>query len=66
MIKYISKPSKSKWRLVSFKVTLFNDRVLCPYAPSEQNTREQLARRGHFFEGLRNYMENKSEGMKTK
>ena len=45
---------------VSFKVTPSNDRVLCIYSPSEHSTRKQLAR-GHFFEGLQNYMENKSE-----
>ena len=49
-----------KRRFVSFEVTPSDDRVLCIYAPSGRNTREQLAR-AHFFEGLQNYMENKSE-----
>ena len=44
-----------KWRFMSY------DRVLCIYASSGHNTREQPAR-GHFFQGLQNYMENKSEG----
>ena len=52
-------------RFVSFKVTPSNDRVLCIYAPSGHSTREQLAR-GHFFEGLQNYMENKNEGNENK
>ena len=47
----------SKGRFVSFKVTATNDRVLCVYAPSGNSTRKQLAR-GHFFEGLQNYMGN--------
>ena len=42
--------SDPKRRFVSFKVTPSNDRVVCVYAPSGHNTREQLAR-GHFFEG---------------
>ena len=50
---------------MSFKVTPSNDRVLCVYARSEHNTREQLTM-GYFFEGLQNYMENKSEGNKSK
>ena len=50
-----------KGSLVFFKVTPSNDRVLCVYAPSVHNTREQLAR-GRFFEGLQNYMKNKNEG----
>ena len=49
---------------LSLSLSLFlsfsNDRVLCVYAPSGHSTREQLTR-GHFFEGLQNYMENKSE-----
>ena len=54
-----------KGRFVSFKVTPSNDRVLCVYAPSVHNTREQLAR-GRFFEGLQNYTENKNEGNESK
>ena len=57
-----------KQRFVSFKVTSSNGRVLrvlCVYAPSEHNTREQLPP-GHFFRRLQNYMENKSEGNKNK
>ena len=50
-----------KRKFVSFKVTPSNDRGLCVYAPSGHNTREELAR-GHFFEGLQNYTEKKSEG----
>ena len=47
-----------KWKFVSFKVTLSNDRVLCVYAPSGYSTRQQLPR-GRFFEGPQNYMEKK-------
>ena len=54
-----------KERFVSFKVTPSNDRVLCVYAPSGYSIREQLAK-GHFFEGLQNYMEIKIREMKTK
>ena len=43
------------------KVTPSNDRVLCIYAPSGHNTREQLTKE-HFLEGLQNYMENKRKG----
>ena len=50
---------------MSFKVTHTNDKVLCVYAPSEYGTREQLAR-GHSFEQLQNYIENKNEGNKNK
>ena len=46
---------------MSFKVTPTNDRVLCVNAASGHKTKEQLAT-GHFFEGLQNYMENKSKG----
>ena len=49
-----------KRRFVSFKVTPSNDRVLCIYAPSGYSNREQLAT-GRFFEGLQNYMDNKTE-----
>ena len=50
---------------MSFNVTPFNDRVLCDYASSRHNTREQLVR-DFFFEGLQNYAENKSDGNKNK
>ena len=48
-----------KGRFVFFKVTPFNDRVLCVYAPSRYSTKEKLAR-GRVFEGLQNYMKIKS------
>ena len=54
-----------KGRLVSFRVALFNERVLCVYATSGYSTREQLDR-GRFFEGLQNYMENKYKGNENK
>ena len=54
-----------KGRLVSFRLALFNDRVLCVYATSGYSTREQLDR-GRFFEGLQNYMENKYKGNENK
>ena len=54
-----------KGRLVSFKVTLSNNRVLCFCAPSRYNTREQLVK-GCFFERLQNYMENKCKGNENK
>ena len=50
-----------KGRFVSFKVTPFNARRLCAYAPSEHSNRKELTK-GHFFEGLQNYMENKNMG----
>ena len=46
-----------KRRFVSCKATPSNDRVLCVYATSGCNTREQLAR-GNFFERQQNYIEN--------
>ena len=46
---------------MSFKFTPTNDKVLCAYAPSGYSAREKLDR-GHFFEGLQNYMENKNKG----
>ena len=52
-------------RFVSFKVTPFNDRVLCVYAPSRYSTREQLAR-GRFFEKLQNYKESRNDGNENK
>ena len=52
-----------KGRFVSFKVTTSNESSVC--APSGYSTKEQLAR-GHFFEGLQNYMQNKKEGNENK
>ena len=49
----------------SFKVTPCHDRVLCIYALSGYSNRKQLAR-GRFFEGLQNYMENKTKGNENK
>ena len=49
-----------KGRFVPFNITPLNDRVLCVYAPSGYSTRKPLPR-GHFFEELQNYMENKNE-----
>ena len=54
-----------KWRFVSFRLTLSNDRVICVYTPLRYNTREWLTR-GCFFEELKNYKENKNEGKETK
>ena len=48
---------------MSFKVTTSNESSVC--APSGYSTKEQLAR-GHFFEGLQNYMQNKKEGNENK
>ena len=50
---------------MTLKVTPFNDRVLCVYAPSRHSTRDQLAREC-FFEGSQNYMENKNLGSENK
>ena len=50
---------------MSFKFTPSNDKVLCVYASSWYSTREQLDR-GHFFEGLQNYTENKNKGNENK
>ena len=50
---------------VTFWVTPSNDRVLCVYAPSGHNIREQLARE-HFFERLQKIWEKKNEGNKHK
>ena len=49
---------------VFFKVTPSIGRVLC-YVPSGYITREQLAR-GHFFEALQIYMQNKNDGNENK
>ena len=54
-----------KRRFVSFNVIPSNDRVFCVYTISGHNTWEQLARE-HFFEGLQNYMENKSDENENK
>ena len=54
-----------KGRFVSFKVVPSNDRVLCIYALLGNSNRQQLVR-GHFFEGLQNYIENKTEGNENK
>ena len=54
-----------KGRFVSFKVTLYNDWILCVYVPSGDSTREQLGR-GRFLEGLQNYMKNKNKGNENK
>ena len=54
-----------KWGFLSFKGTLSTDRVLCVYASSGHNTTEQLAWE-HFFEGLQDYMKNKSGGNGSK
>ena len=54
-----------KGRFVSFKVTLYNDWILCVYVPSGDSTREQLSR-GRFLEGLQNYMKNKNKGNENK
>ena len=51
--------------LVTFKVTLSNDRFLCVYDPSGHSTRDQLVK-GRFFEGLQTYMEKKREGNENK
>ena len=54
-----------KRRYVSFKVTPSNKRVFFVYATSGHKIREHLVRE-HFFEGLQNYMESKSEGNENK
>ena len=46
-----------KERFVSFQVTTSNESSVC--APSGYSTRERLAR-GHIFEGLQRYMQNKN------
>ena len=57
--------NEQKRRYMSFKVIPSNGIVLCVYDPSGHNTSEQLAK-GHFSEGLKNYMGNKSEGNENK
>ena len=47
-----------KGMFVFFRGTSSNESSVC--APSGYRTREQLAK-GHFFEGLQNYMQNKNE-----
>ena len=54
-----------KGRIVSFKITLSNDCVLCVYVPYVHSTRGQLAMT-RFFERLQNYMENKSDRHENK
>ena len=49
-----------KGRFVSFKVTPYNDRIICVYAPLGYSTRKQLTREC-FFEELQNYMKNKNK-----
>ena len=49
-----------KQKFLCFKVSPYNDRVLCVYATLGHNIREHQAR-GHFFVGPQNYMENKSK-----
>ena len=52
-----------KERYVSSKVTTSNESSVC--APSEDSTRGEQAR-GHFFEVLQKYMQNKNEGNENK
>ena len=52
-------------RIVSFKVTPSNDRILSVYTPSGHNTREQLDGK-YFFEGVQNYMKHKREKNENK
>ena len=54
-----------KGRFISFKVAPSEDRVLCIYAPSGHNNRQQMTR-GCFFEGLQTYMEDKTQGNENK
>ena len=49
-----------KQKFLCFKVSPYNDRVLCVYATLGHNIREHQTR-GHFFVGLQNYMENESK-----
>ena len=55
----------SKGMFLYLKVTPSNDRGLCVYAISGYCSREQLVR-GRFFEGLHNYMGNKTERNESK
>ena len=52
-----------KGRLVSLKVTPSNDRLLslCPFRVQHPKN-SWLEKGGRFFEGLKNYMQNKHEG----
>ena len=52
--------SEPKRRILSFKVTPCNERVLCVYTPSGESTRKQLTR-GRLFEELQNYMKKIKE-----
>ena len=54
-----------KGRFISFKVAPSEDRVLCIYAPSGYNNRQQLAR-GRFFAGLQTYIEDETQGNENK
>ena len=54
-----------KGGFVSFKGTLSNDRVLCVFVPSGYSTRKQLEK-GRLYEGLQNYMENKTKRNENK
>ena len=50
---------------MSFTVTPSNDKILWARALLGHNTKEELAR-GHFFEGLQNYLEKKNERNESK
>ena len=52
-------------RFISLKVASSDDRVLCVYAPSGHNNRDQLIRR-RFFEEFLNYIDNKFKGNENK
>ena len=54
-----------KRRFLLFRFTTSNDRVICVYAPSGHNTREELAN-GHFFEGYKIIRKIIGRQMKTK
>ena len=54
-----------KGGFVSFKVAPSEDRVLCIYAPSGHNNKQQLARR-RFFKGLQTYIQDKTQGNENK
>ena len=53
--------SDPKWRFISFKVTTSNERVLCVYAPSRHNTREQLVRGAFLWRTKNLYEKNVNE-----
>ena len=54
-----------KRKFLSFTVTPSNGKVLWARALLGHNTKEELAR-GHFFEGLQNYLEKKNERNENK